>query len=107
MKTLKEDGCSKENALELSKEAIRGNICCAYYIAFCETFHKVMECLYLYMEEVEDAEDGTLEQAIECCHSEEMGNWAGTESAVEWIRGSILEYLNGKDGNDDDTDDEE
>jgi len=74
-----------------------------------------MEYLCLYTEEVEDTEDGTLEQTIEYCHLEEMGNWAGMEGDVEFIRGSILESLNGKDGNDhgdkdgndDDTDDEE
>jgi len=105
-KILEEKGSSEGTAMELLKEAIRGNVYCAYYIAYHETFRQVME----YTEEVEDAEDGTLEQAIEYCHSEEMGNWAGTEGAVEWIRGCILESLNGKDGNDgddDDTDEEE
>jgi hypothetical protein len=29
------------------------------------------------MEYTEDAEDGTQEQAVEYCHTEEIGNWAG------------------------------
>ena len=99
-KILEEKGSSEGSAMELLKEAIRGNVYCAYYLAYHETFHQVME----YTEEVEDAEDGTLEQAIEYCHSDEMGNWAGTEGAVEWIRGCILESLNRKDGDDKDGD---
>jgi hypothetical protein len=50
-----------------------------------------------YTDEVEDAEDGTLDQAIEYYNSEEMGNWVGTEGAVEWIRSVILESLDGDD----------
>ena len=61
----------------------------------------------LYTREVEDAQDGTLEQEIAYYHSEEMWDWAGTAGAVEWIRGSILESLKWKkDDNDDGTDDE-
>jgi hypothetical protein len=47
-----------------------------------------------YTDDVEDAPDGSLEQAIEYCNSEQMGNWLGTEGAVEWIRGVILRALN-------------
>jgi len=100
-KILKEDKSLEGTAMELLKETICGNVYCAYYIVFYETFRQVME----YAEEVEGAEDGTLEQAIKCFHSEEMGNWTGTEGAVEWILGCILESLNGKGDNGGDKDD--
>jgi hypothetical protein len=90
-KILEEDGSTRESAKMLLDDAIRSNIFCAYYIAFHETFEKVME----YTDDVEDAEDGTLEQAIEYCTSEQMGSWIGTEGATEWIKGAIVEALNG------------
>ena len=34
-----------------------------------------------YTEEAKDAKGGTLEETIRYCHSEEMGNWVGTEGA--------------------------
>jgi len=92
-KILEEKGSSEESAKKLLAQAIRSNVYCAYYIAFHETFQQVME----YTDEVEDAEDGTLDQAIEYYNSEEMGNWVGTEGAVEWIRSVILEILDGDD----------
>jgi len=87
---LGEDGSTKQAAEALLVEAIRSNLYCAFYIAFHETFQKVME----YTDEVEDAEDGTLEQAIEYCNSEEMGSWVGTEGAVQWIRQVLVMALN-------------
>ncbi len=91
-KILEEEGSSEESAKELLTQAIRSNVFCAYYMAFNETFHQVME----YTDEVEDAEDGTLEQAIEYCNSEQMGSWLGTEGAVEWVRTIIIKTLNSK-----------
>lgn len=91
-KVLKVDGSSNENAMELLKQAIRGNVYCA--VGFYETFHQVMQ----YSEEVEDVEDRTMEQGIDYCHLDEMRNLAGT------IWGSIMESLNGKDSNDGDED---
>mmetsp|Transcript_4749 Transcript_4749/g.9071 ORF Transcript_4749/g.9071 Transcript_4749/m.9071 type:complete len:472 (+) Transcript_4749:77-1492(+) len=88
-KILKEEGSSQESAEALLVTAIRANLYCAYYISFHETFQQVME----YTDEVEDAADGTLEQAIEYCNSEEMGNWIGTEGAVSWIKNFVVRVL--------------
>jgi hypothetical protein len=101
-KVLEEKGSDKNSAEKKIVQAIRANVYCAYYIAFHETFHQVME----YTDEVEDAEDGTLEQAIEYCNSEEMGNWLGTEGAVEWVQDIILRTLYSE-GRAEDDDDEE
>lgn len=89
-KILEEEGSTQETAEELLAQAIRGNIYCAYYIGFHETFEQIME----YTEDVEDAEDGTLEQAIEYCNSEQMGSWVGTEGAIEWVQSVIVRVLN-------------
>ncbi len=89
-KILGEDGSSMETARTMLAHAVRSNVFCAYYIAFHETFEKVME----YTNDVEDAEDGTLEQAIEYCNSEQMGSWIGTEGAVEFVKSAIIEVLN-------------
>jgi hypothetical protein len=35
---------------------------------------------------IEDAEAGTLEEAIEYCSSEEMNSWIKTEGGMVWIR---------------------
>lgn len=86
---LKEDGSTKESAEDFLLNAIRANVFCAYYIAFHKTFDKVFE----YTEDLEDEENGSLLQAIEYCNSEQLGNWDGTEGAVEWIRGVILQSL--------------
>lgn len=99
-KILEEKGSDEKSSEKLLVQAIRGNVYCAYYIAFNETFHQVME----YTDEVEDAEDGTLEQAIEYCNSEEMGNWLGTEGAVDWIKALIIETLNSNQKESDDED---
>jgi hypothetical protein len=89
---LGEKGSDEKSAEKLLVQAIRANLYCAYYIAFNDTFHQVME----YTDDVEDAEDSTLEQAIEYCNSEEMGNWLGTGGAVDWIRDMILRTSNSK-----------
>uniref|UniRef100_A0A7S4MTR9 Uncharacterized protein n=1 Tax=Odontella aurita TaxID=265563 RepID=A0A7S4MTR9_9STRA len=93
---IEEDGSSRERAEEMLRKAIEANKFCAYYIAFNDTFEKVVE----YGDEIEDAEAGTLEEAIEYCHSEQMGFWLGTEGAAEWIREVILRLLHEQnDGN--------
>jgi septum formation inhibitor MinC len=89
-KILEEEGSTQETAEQLLVQAIRGNMYCAYYIGFHETFEQIME----YTEDVEDAEDGTLEQAIEYCNSEQMGSWVGTEGAIEWVQSVIVRVLN-------------
>ena len=88
-KVLGEEGSTEETATTLLTKAIRSNVFCAYYIAFYGTFEKVME----YTEDVEDALDGSLEQAIEYFSSEQMGSWVGTEGAIEWIRTTIVDAL--------------
>lgn len=89
-KILEEEGSTQESAEELLVQAIRGNMFCAYYIGFHDTFEQVME----YTDDVEDAEGGTLEQAIEYCNSEQMGSWVGTEGAIEWVQSVIVRALN-------------
>jgi len=86
---LKEEGSTKETASKLLCEAVKANVFCAYYIAFHGTFRQVFE----YTEDIEDAQNGSLEQAIEYCNSEQMGSWVGTEGAVEWIRSAIVQAL--------------
>ena len=87
---LKEPGSSQTSATSLLIQALRSNVYCAYMLAFHETFHQVME----YTEDVEDAPDASLEQAIEYCNSDAMGDWAGTDGALEWIKDVILNALN-------------
>jgi hypothetical protein len=89
-KVLNENGSTQETATKLLAQAIRSNVFCALYISFHDTFQQVME----YTDDVEDAEDGSLEQAIEYCNSEQMGNWLGSDGAVEWIREEVLRALN-------------
>jgi hypothetical protein len=90
-KILKEEG-SNESKCEIHlAAAIKSNIFCAYYLAFFDTFNKVIE----YADEIEDAnESSPLEEAIEYCNSEQMGAWLGTEGAVDWVRNFIVRNLN-------------
>uniref|UniRef100_A0A7S2RPG7 Uncharacterized protein n=1 Tax=Eucampia antarctica TaxID=49252 RepID=A0A7S2RPG7_9STRA len=90
-KILEEEGSNKETAEINLAKAIRSNLFCAYYIAFHDTFKEVME----YTDEVEDAENGSIEQAIEYCNSEQMGSWLGTEDAIQWIRSVLLRCIHG------------
>lgn len=90
-KILEEEGSNKETAEINLAKAIRSNIFCAYYIAFHDTFTDVME----FTDEVEDVENGTIEQAIEYCNSEQVGSWLGTEGAIQWIRGVLLRGIHG------------
>jgi hypothetical protein len=69
------------------RRALESNIFLAYYLAFYDTFTTTME----YTQDViEDAEPGTLEEAIEYCSSEQMNLWIKTEGAMEWIRSRLL-----------------
>ena len=88
-KVLGEDGSTEETASKLLTAAIRSNVFCAYFIAYYDTFEKVME----YVEDIEDAENETIEQAIEYFSSEQLGSWIGTEGAIEWIRDTIIKGL--------------
>lgn len=89
-KILEEEGSTEDSASQLLVEAIKSNVFCAYYVAFYDTFEKVME----YTDDAEDAPDGSLEQAIEYFTSEQMGSWIGTEGAIDWIRKTIVDALN-------------
>jgi len=86
---LKEEGSTRESAEALLAKAIQANVFCAYYLAFFETFDTVME----YTEDIEDAEEQTLEEAIEYCCSEQRGAWMETEGSIEWLRQVILRAL--------------
>jgi hypothetical protein len=91
-KLLKEKGSTRESADALLAQAIQANVFCAYYLAYFETFESVME----YTEDIEDAYEQTLEEAIEYCCSEQHGAWLGTEGAIEWLQRVILRALNGR-----------
>lgn len=91
-KILEEEGSDKESAEINVAKAIRSNIFCAYYIAFHDKFSNVME----FTDEVEDAENGTIEQAIEYCNSEQIGSWLGTEGAIQWIQTVLLRCIHGE-----------
>lgn len=58
------------------ESAIRSNVLCAYYLAYYETFHDIME----YTEEIEESDDpqSSLEEAIEYCSC----------SAKDWTKGN-------------------
>jgi predicted RNase H-like HicB family nuclease len=89
---LKETGSTRESAEALLAQAIQANVFCAYYLAYFKTFESVME----YTEDIEDAHEQTLEEAIEYCCSEQHGAWLGTEGAIEWLQRLILSALNGR-----------
>jgi hypothetical protein len=73
--------------------AFRGNVLCAYYLAFSKFFHEHME----YTDEIEHAsDDKPLEEAIEYCSSEQMGMWLGSEGALEWVQATLLRILQGQ-----------
>eukprot|EP00978_Attheya_sp_CCMP212_P029119 scaffold102442_cov54-Attheya_sp.AAC.3 len=92
-KLLNEPGSTRSTAETLLHQAIRSNIFCAFHIAYHPTFESVME----YTDEIEDSDEGTLEEAIEYCSSEQMGTWLGTEGAIEWLRRNVLRALNTND----------
>ena len=46
-------------------------------------------------DELEDEEPGSLLEAIEYCHSEQLGSWLGTEGATDWLQRVVLRLLNG------------
>jgi len=89
---LKEEGSSSDTSQALLLQAFEGNIFCAYYLAFHETFGNFME----YNDDVEDEEEGTLGEAIEYCSSEQMGVWMATEGALEWVRSTLIRVCQDK-----------
>lgn len=88
-KLLGETGSTRESAESMCAQAIRANVFCAYHIAYHGTFERVVE----YTEDIEDAPEETLEEAIEYCCSEQMGAWVGTEGAIDFLRNVILKTL--------------
>ena len=88
---LKEDGSTRESAEALLAKAIQANVFCAYYLAFSDTFDAVME----YTEDIEDADETTLEESIEYCCSEQRAAWVETDGSIEWLRQVILRALHG------------
>jgi tetratricopeptide (TPR) repeat protein len=91
-KILGEEGSSQSSAEALLAQAIRSNVYCAFYIAFHDFFESVME----YTDEIEEADEGTLEEAIEYCNSEQWGAWIGTDGAVEWVLEVLLGATQGR-----------
>ena len=91
-KVLDEEGSSQASAEALLAQAIRSNVYCAYYLGFHDVFESVME----YTDEIEEADEGTLEEAIEYCNSEQWGAWIGTDGAVDWVRGVLLRATQGQ-----------
>ena len=86
---LKEKDSTRNSAELLLAKAVQANVFCAYYLAYSDTFENVME----YTEDIENADEQTLEEAIEYCSSEQHGAWLGTEGAIEWLRKVILRAL--------------
>jgi hypothetical protein len=93
-KILQEDGSSRQVAETMLGQAIQANVYCAYYMAFHEHFTSIME----YTDEIEDAPEGTLEEAIEYCCSEQMSLWSDTDGAIPWIRSFLGRVLFGGGG---------
>merc|ERR1712161_41015 len=90
-KILREEGSSESKCEFHLAAAIKSNIFCAYYIAFFDSFNKVME----YTEDIENADESSpLEEAIEYCNSEQMGAWLGTNGATDWVRNFLVRNLN-------------
>jgi len=88
-KILQEKGSTEGSAEALLAKAIQANIFCAYYIAYHDTFSHVVELV----EDIEDAEDGSVEQAFEYCNSEQIIFWLETEGAIDWIHSFILRAI--------------
>ena len=89
---LNEEGSSQESADALLSVAIKANIYCAFYLAFITRFNIVME----YVDEIDDANEGTLEEAIEYCNSDQIGHWYGTDGALDWVKSSLVQIWNGE-----------
>jgi len=88
---LHEEGSSKETAEKALSKAITANFFCVFYLAFHSNFENVME----YAEEIDDAEEGTVEEAIEYCHSQ-LEYWKGTDNALDWVKDVVLRIWNGE-----------
>lgn len=83
---LNETSSTEQTSVTMLHQAMEANIFCAYYLAFHETFSTFME----YTEDIEDAEPGTVEEAIEYCSSEQVNLWLQTEGALDWLRTVLL-----------------
>jgi len=79
---------TKESLLE---KAIKVNVYCAFFISFHSTFSSVME----YTMDIEDAEDGTLLEAIEYFSSDQMQIWISL-NASDWMKQSLLRIYKGE-----------
>jgi hypothetical protein len=49
-----------------------------------------------YTEDIDNADEQTLEEAIEYCSSEQRGTWLGMEGAIEWRQEVILRAIHGQ-----------
>lgn len=88
---LNEEGSTRQSAEAMLAKAIQANVFSAYYLAFSETFDAVME----YTDDIEHADEQTLEEAIEYCCSEQRSAWLETEGSIEWLRQVILRTMHG------------
>lgn len=90
------NGSSQSKCDETLMAAVKANVFCAYYIAFFDTFQKVME----RTDDIEEDDDiinenengySPLLEAIEYCnHEQGIGAWLGTDGAIEWIKQFII-----------------
>ena len=90
-RVLEEEGSTRSSAEELLCRAIGASPYTAWNLAFHGTFRQALE----YGDELEDEEPGSLLEAIEYCHSEQLGSWLGTEGATDWLQRVVLRLLNG------------
>jgi len=99
-KLLGETGSSRESAERVLALAVLRNPLCGMMIAFGEEFQDCREEMEEQIGEVEGdegANQGTLEEAMEYCGSEQIGHWMGTEGCIEWVRGFLTRLRQGDD----------
>ena len=89
---LNEEGSSETLAENLLAMAIKSNVFCAFYLAFLNEFNSVME----YVDDIDDAKEGSVEEAIEYCNSDQIGHWYGTNGALNWIKSTLKRIWNGE-----------
>ena len=86
---LKEEGSTQQTAERLLSQAIQSNVYCAFYLAYFSHFESVME----FTQDIEEAGERSLEEAIEYCNSEQTGAWLGTDGALQWIQNTLLQVM--------------
>ena len=92
-KLLGEEGSTRASAEAMLKQAMQVNPYCALYLAFSPTFHKTME----YTDDVDEAADNNLEEAIEYAnHEQGAGAWMETEGAIVWLKRVVQNALQTK-----------